>query len=283
MVLMVGTLAPALGAQGTVPGVIIERRGANNGVRISGAPFNPAGVTTSWYAGERWRTDGLPENSPDGKRDAYSIRRLNDRMSYMVLPSVRTIRVTNADSVDAVFRAEGIERKETRGDVTRLGSGGRVLGHATERYRVVTQRESTTGRPPRSQRLEETTTLWIALDRSDPVIDAAIRAKAVPPAKYMPQGVILRWVAVTRRAEGGPSAEGSSEVIRLERASIDTMRFALPEGYRRVTQAEQMRGRRAHLDSLFAAQRARDRTAEAHQRAWLDSNGVSMTPVIRKP
>ncbi len=276
--------AHVLAAQGTQPGVVVENTSTENGVRISGAPLYYAGHTTRWVVGERSRIDGVWHGAPLQPQDAYSIRRDSGAESLVVIPSTRTVRVQNSVVSEAVARSKGHLMNITRYDVTALGAGERILGHATQRYRMVRRRDVTQGLGMPTTRMSEETTIWLAMDQTDPVIAAAMRHTALAPnLKERPRGIVLRSTTVIRNAAGGPSMESSSIATRLALVAIDTMKFVPPAGYKRVGQEDLRRERSAHVDSLFRSQRAKDRTAEAHQRAWLDSNGVRIQTGTRKP
>jgi len=267
--------ASAARAQATRPGVMIVHEKRTTGVELPGAPRYPSGVDTTWYAGDWTRVDNTWAGSPMGDLAAYSIRRASTRDSYLVRPKERTVLVTSAAESDSQSQRVITETKAD--PVVRLGDGGRILGHATMRYKLVMHR-TIAPRGAKAIRQREEAVFWIAADRSDPVIDSAMQRMPPRPSVYaLPAGVVLRSHQTVLGAGDRPVA-ATVEATHLALVRVDTMKFVPPAGYRRITRAEQAAEVRAHVDSLFKAQRSGDRSLEARIRAWLGDHGTQVQP-----
>lgn len=265
--------ATAARAQSTRPAVMIVHEKRTTGVELPGAPRYPSGVDTTWYAGDWTRIDNAWAGTPMGDMAAYSIRRASTRDSYLVRPKERTVLVTSAAESDSLSQRVITETKAD--PVERLGDGGRILGHATMRYKLVLHR-TIAPRGAKAIRQREEAVFWIASDRSDPVIDSAMQRLPPRPSVYaLPAGVVLRSHH-TVLGTGDKPVDATTEATHLALVRVDTMKFVPPAGYRRVTRAEQAAAVRAHVDSLFKAQHSGDRSLEARIRAWLNDHGTQV-------
>jgi hypothetical protein len=267
------TCAIAARAQSTRPGVMIVHEKRTTGVELPGAPRYPSGVDTTWYAGDWTRVDNVWAGSPLGDMAAYSIRRASTRDSYLVRPKERTVLFTSAAESDSL--SQRVITATKADPVVRLGDGGRILGHATMRYKLVLHR-TIAPRGAQAIRQREEAVFWIAVDRSDPVIDSAMQRMPPRPSAYaLPAGVVLRSHHTVLGA-GDKPVDATVEATRLALVRVDTMKFMPPVSYRRITRAEQAAEVRAHVDSLFKAQRSGDRSLEARIRAWLKDHGTEV-------
>jgi len=260
-------------AQSTRPGVMIVHAKRTTGLELSGTPRYPSGVDTTWYAGDWTRVDNIWAGSPLGEIAAYSVRRASTRESFLVRPKERTVLVTSPAESDSV--SQRLITAIKADPVVRLGDGGRVLGHATMRYKLVLHR-TIAPRGAQAIRQREDAVYWIAADRSDPVIDSAMQRMPKRPSVYaLPAGVVLRSHHTVLGADGKP-VRATTEATHLALVRVDPMKFVPPAGYRRITRAEQSATVRAHVDSLFKAQRSGDRSLEARIRAWLTDHGTQV-------
>lgn len=267
------TWAIAAHAQSTRPGVMIVHEKRATGVEMPGAPRYPVGVDTTWYAGDWTRVDNAWAGTPMGDMAAYSIRRASTRESYVVRPKERTVLVTSTAESDSLSQRVITETKAD--PIVRFGDGGRILGHATMRYKLVLHR-TIAPRGAKAIRQREEAVFWIAEDRSDPVIDSAMQRMPPRPSVYaLPPGVVLRSHQ-TVLGSGDKPVDATTEATHLALVRVDTMKFVPPVGYRRITRAEQTAAVRAHVDSLFKAQKSGDRSLEARIRAWLYDHGTEV-------
>lgn len=317
VIFAMGALAPVLGAQGTIPGFYKETHATSRyvGERAAAMPAPRDRTEREWQAGGATRLEGRVmalTTSPD----AFFLMRAGATTSYQVIPSERTIRTISLVDVPAEYRNAAASASSTT--FKDLGDGGVILGHRTRKFetRVTMTLPPTAGRRGAAERFTTTSISWIATDPSDPMVAAWVLANPAPAgaAKARPRGVVLRSESHT---EGMLPADRVSrtEVTVWRREQVDTARFSLPAGYRRISMNDEMKAQLAKVaasralldevkrlrasskpadqrrlklltDSMLQSFRGTMDTLRLQQRLRSDPNAVRITdtvPARRKP
>ena len=272
--IVVGVCAPVLGAQRTVPGWYVEAKITSRTSPGTRTDSTHDRLTKTWIVGSRQRIVGLGSISSTFPADAYMVLRGPGPEMYTVSPSTRSIHVMNRKSMlqDLVSADTNAFKKSLQ--VTDLGDGGRILGHATRLYQLKTHIDM---RMPllgdsSTRGITAETKVWLATDMGDPLIAAAMNEKAfVATTRGLPPGIALRTETSTGTADGAALSVSTMNVVLYRRADIDTMIFVLPEGYKRVKLADEMRAMRLRLDSVMRAMKTRDPKRYAQVRRMTDS------------
>ena len=149
VIFAIGVVAPAIGAQATVPGWYTETRvsGRAVGERAAAAP-PPADYTIRiWTTEAAARVEGgIPV--PGGAKDAYLVSRPAERRGYQVIPSQRSIRVLDNRAIMAMSPVDFRMADSAGVTVKELGDGGVILGHKTTKRRVTIELRGAGGPRP---------------------------------------------------------------------------------------------------------------------------------------
>lgn len=180
---------------------------------------------------------------------AYVLRNRADSSTMMVIPSQQLVTIMAGPmlSLSAPFKPQ-VSQHVTTENVEDLGSGDRILDHATQHYRVTRRgtMEIKLGDQSCTRPIDDVSEVWIAPDVDlTPAMQSALGQtgaeigdllKQDPPTK-LPKGGLLR--AVTRSSR--PDVQGGSrtitatvEITELSQASLDSSLFVVPDGYRRI-------------------------------------------------
>ena len=180
---------------------------------------------------------------------AYVLQNRADSSTMMVIPSQQLVTIMAGPmlSLSAPLKPQ-VSQHVTTKNVEDLGSGDRILDHATQHYRVTRRgtMEIKLGDQSCTRPIDDVSEVWIAPDVDlTPAMQSALGQtgaeigdllKQDPPTK-LPKGGLLR--AVTRSSR--PDAQGGSrtitatvEITELSQASLDSSLFVVPDGYRRI-------------------------------------------------
>lgn len=247
-VLAAAAVAPAVGAQGTVPGWYIETRVTSRyeGDRAAAMPRPTQHVERTWRAGANSRSEGRPLRL-DSSAGSYRLTRAGDPNSYEVFPDTRTLRVADRAGMRRAFGTTLSRPNEGGYRHRAIGDGGVILGHHTTKFESRIKLPIIGLAAPSEAESWYVETSWIATDTADPQVAAWIRESRLvakdstrsPPDGTVP-GMVLRWESRSDRTAGVPHAT-ISEVTEWRTEQMDTARFSLPTGYARVDLASQMR------------------------------------------
>ena len=266
--LAAGVVAPVVAAQGTVPGFYTESKVTTRveGSRKGRVPVPTEHVTRNWRIAGVSRSEG-GFSSLDTAGNGYSVSRWDDRKTYQVSPSTRTIRVAPFDGPKGGVASPFAPPTPLHVTYRELGDGGTILGHRTVRWesRVSFQAPANLQPPPGvAQTGTFVMTYWIAFDMADPMVASwskTIGQVADDTARHLPRGKVLRLES--RSEMLGVVSTVTEAVTAWRRESIDTSLFVLPAGWRRVQSSDVLPNRQAispeslaTLKALLAAQRS---------------------------
>jgi hypothetical protein len=212
----------------------------------------------------------------------YTVFDVVDSTITTVMPAQRMATIMSLNFLDfgKVARVSVGEQRLTRSDLEDLGDGGRILGHATRRYRLTTAGtvDLTMGGRTCTARLDGTSEMWIASDVDlGPASNAAMtrlgispnvgtgmgfgsattsQNRGVAPAS-MPKGTALRTTMkqTSRDANGRDvTVTHIMEIVELAQSALDPSLFRAPSDMQTMDMRKMMAEMPAGmLDSAIAA------------------------------
>ncbi len=273
-----GALAPALTAQGIVPGWYMEARTVTNSAmhRVANEL-----VTQTWVSGKRMRQTGIVPVSDMFPEGSFALVLDSASTTYLVSPSIRTIRMM---VMPGLLQHLGLAYPGEPQHFTRVGPGEDILGHHTTIYEMTTVQRvfmpMSSDSGARELRIHQR--LWLAADSADPVVRASMDP-GVRAGTGRPPGIVLKST-LTTTTMGALSISQSNEVLALRLVDIDTAMFSLPSDYTVINLGDEMRATRAKSDSMMRVLDKINPSFGADQRRMLDSLlGPVDTTKRRKP
>lgn len=228
-----GALAPALRAQGAVPGWYLE---ALEVVATAGRPAAVRAILRSFRAGVDTRVERVDEQLPQMAALEYVLTNDSTHERYTVNVPNRFIRrqmMTSAEMAATVRDTSQLPRRLER-KVEDMGSGGRLLGYETRRVRERIVSRNRVGAEGAVRVVIDTVVrvMWIATFAANPALAVGVRNPSTVSAPgQLPRGVVMRS-EVTRVVPRRTVTH--LEVRLLERRDIDPRLFVLPASFRRV-------------------------------------------------
>lgn len=238
----------------------------------SGTGKAPLVMTTRHQiSGDKIRTEFTTSAGMPGAEGSYMIYNGADTTMTMVMPGQHMAMITPLDLASAM-RMQRMAIKSTNSDVTDLGPGEAILGHATHRYRVAAAGtiEFTIAGQTCAQKFDGTSEIWLAPDVD---VESAMAAQlkgmsAMAPLEMvnemygsarsrLPKGSSLRTVATTRHfdAAGNPTPVTTTmELTELSHGALPDSAFSIPAGYTTENMREMMKAVPAGMmDSIMKA------------------------------
>lgn len=227
-------------------------------------------------AGSRLRMETSALGMPEEASGMYMIFSNADTSMTTVMPGQRAAMIMPMNGMPGMpnFRAQRMSVHATNSDLTDLGPGEAILGHATHRYRIASSgaMELTIMGQTCTQKFDHVSELWIAPDVD---MDAARQAilnsmSSIGPMELemqmygsarsqLPKGTALRTVATTKSYDVAGNARPvttTMEYTELSHGAIPDSAFAIPAGFQTTNMRELMKAVPAGmLDSVMKATR----------------------------
>ncbi|HSQ32935.1 MAG TPA: hypothetical protein VLN49_23925 [Gemmatimonadaceae bacterium] len=212
--------------------------------------------------------DGSTMANATSLEGSYVLTNRADSTTVMVIPGqhLATIMAGPMLSLSRPLKPQ-LSQHLANENVEDLGSGERVLDHATQRYRLTRRgtMEIKLGDQSCTQSIDDITDVWIAPDvdlapamqmafgQTGAAIDELLKRDA--PSK-LPKGAVLR--AITKSAlpdarDGSRTITTTVELTELSQVSLDSSLFVVPDGYRTID----MRQTLAHAPPAMLDQAAK--------------------------
>lgn len=271
MVFAVGILAPSLGAQKSTPGWYVETRVTTVSKGGSGNSTTRTYLTRSWTSTICSRTEGEPYR---GDSAAYRLVAGTPQRFLNVVPRDRTVYSVNPAEAKAMVAAAS----KTMGPspvITApklLGDGGVILGHRTRKQEMRTTTRSVSG-GAEVARAPTVTTYWVADDPADPLVAAyraALPVRGAGERVSTSAGMVLRSETQSQWLRDVTQTT-TREVTVWRRESVPAARCDIPQGYRTVDLAADLRAKQAASAELRRLSQSSNAADRARARVLRDS------------